>query len=318
MTVMNFMKNEEYIGIVEDYLKGVKRIEKLKEHDSKESRIQNEKKELASSLIDRTRKFYSKRNKAIDKNINRIKNSYKNKKTKYEDPAVELLRRQDFDMEVSSLTDLQLQEVAKDTSRELSRYELNKLGTLLKGKDGHGAVLSRLSLQKPPYSNDVNYQKYVREKEELDLIRPQQANTALYFPKGDSMGMFLIATVDSIDRKDAAQISLIKNTLREGIDWMKENSTEVDHQTLITEKKKEEKEEEVKFNIYKDDDPRIDRDSEEYDVVTRFKYLKERYHDPEKSVYDPSSQDYDPYEHKEYMEQLHEKATANSETSEEE
>ena len=58
---------------------------------------------------------------------------------------------------------------------------------------------------------------------------------------------------------------------------------------------------------YTDDDLRTIEGSSEYDVIDKFKYLKERYHDPSNAIYSIDNPNYSVHDHYEYLKKQHEK-----------
>src|SRR5699024_7735369 len=58
---------------------------------------------------------------------------------------------------------------------------------------------------------------------------------------------------------------------------------------------------------YADDDLRAIEGSREYDVTHKFKYLKERYHDPSNKLYSLDNPNYSVHDHYEYLKKQHEK-----------
>src|SRR5699024_4931854 len=58
---------------------------------------------------------------------------------------------------------------------------------------------------------------------------------------------------------------------------------------------------------YADDDLRAIEGSSEYDVTHKFKYLKERYHDPSNKLYSLENPNYSIHDHYEYLKKQHEK-----------
>ncbi|MGE7365193.1 hypothetical protein ACQKKE_00940 [Desemzia incerta] len=323
MKMTPFMKDERYVKIVKEYLEAMETIKKQKKRDVKSERINEDVKAASSKLLSQLNSYYIEKKSEVQTEKKRIETSYKNNKKTYEDPLTEQLNRQDFEMEVKVMKDPELQDLLTKSGRDLSTYEVNRVHAELKNRglnETPALVYKRNSKIGKEYENDANYQKLAQEDEYLMLISPRGNATSIYFPTESGLSM---ETITSLERAKHNKIYQIEDTIKKvnfGLkamesniqsqnDWLRSISGTIEKEKEEYAAEMEKKGKKVNYE-YQDDDPRVNRGNPEFDIVSQFKYLKERYHEPDNFMYSIANPDYDTQKHLNYMLAKHEKTVA--------
>ena len=314
----DYMKDARYKAIVKEYVEAMEHKEKQLKRDVKPERIKKEADEALKSISEKMKEFHETRLKEIEENKRAIVKAYKQRGKQYEDPQAEILKRQDFDTEIAVATDMELEDIARDTDRELSKYELNKLQLEFKERDIRSIELIRQRMDtKQAHETDPNYQRLDTEEIQLMHFKPKMRASDNWIllpnteegerPKFNSLGE-LAKPMINIDMEE----------LRTGYKKLERNiSSEGAYKASFNPVIKSEAESYAdeliktgrtdKLKQYADDDLRAIEGSSQYDVTHKFKYLKERYHDPSNEIYSIENPNYSVHDHYEYLKKQHEK-----------
>lgn len=313
----SFMYNSDYKDVIESMKKGLKQVSELVSYDSKEERINSTVYEITSNLKNGIQKFVENNQKRINQQKEAIEKSYAKSRNVYENPTEELLRRQDFDMEIASMSEDEILELIQKTGRTFTNYELNKIYSLdVKNEEIKTVVKRAINENRHPYLNDVKYRTLLKEEQELALIdtTDRASNSILfYLPSNNQQGYTTIGLnslfMDFNEHELNKKIDLLTASLEiEPSDEVKTFS--VGFGNLI--------EEEMAINkskkVYEDFDSRIFKGSNEFNLSDRFKYLKERFDDKTTDRFDVTKDTYDISEHIDFLEGQHAKKMASDES----
>ena len=130
-----FMKDTRYKDIVKKYVEAMEKKQKQRSNDIKDERILGDASNALNEIAMEYEEFYNKRLNEVETGMETIEKSYKETGKQYDNPQEEILRRQDFEIEIAVASDYELEDIAKDTNRELSKYEFNKLLLEFKERD---------------------------------------------------------------------------------------------------------------------------------------------------------------------------------------
>lgn len=303
----NFMTRPEYKKIIADYQNGLKSIISKNKMSVKEVVINEEVNELIKNTHLSMQQFVKSEKELLNNEMTSIRESYKRSKSVYSNPQEEILRRQDFDLELSAMRDDDVMAFLSDKERTPSEYELRKIASLDKfSSETQARVTSHLNLLKRPYEQDSRYQKLNASLVQLEIIDKQSVRSLLlYFPSGDNqtsnISLTSLNTMQNnlyelgkeFDRVNEALNSLSEVEIRE---TPKKERTQL---SSITEKTKQRE--------YDNFDSRAIKGSSDYDITHRFKYLRERYDDKTSDRFDIMKDDYDVEAHYKYLEEQHDK-----------
>lgn len=312
------MKDAEYKAIVKEYVEAMTKKKKQIDRDVKPERIQQDADKAVKNLAEKITNFYNKRMADIQKQKKAIEKSYKKAGQQYDNPQAEILRRQDFEAELAVASDSELEAIANDTDRELSKYELNKLQLEFKERDltSHAIMRRRLDV-KNEYEADPNYQRLIEEEQKLYLTKPRTpvTDTWILYPSTEEGER---PRMKSLKELTANRPLVSIEELQEGY---KELERHVSHHNrymasfnpVVKDEAEQyadkllETGEHKNMKQYADDDLRAIEGSSQYDVTHKFKYLKERYHDPSNAIYSIDNPNYSVHDHYEYLKKQHEK-----------
>lgn len=306
-----FLGNKNYQSILNDYHKAMKTILTLREYDTKEDRIQAEKEQKQQELFEATRSFVNSESQKLRETIHEIKKRYANTNSIYKDPQSEILKRQDFDLEIGMMSELQIKDFLRDSDRQFSSYELNKIGNQFKESV---EVVSLVKFLKgnivPDYQKDTAFQEANSKLNQLSLIDKKTLRELMLYIPADNHNDFATVNLNGIDLNGAFDsIENLKSRMNNFDEALKhlpkvENSWEADLSKHYREQTaKNEKE-------YQDFDERIFKTSKSYDIFDRFKYLKERFDNSETDLFNPEREDYSVVSHMSYLEKQHDKKLA--------
>lgn len=305
-----FMYQDEYKKIMNNLPGKIDELLTLQQYDSKEERITETTNQIVDSTFQEMRQFVKNEKTRLTTQMNQVVNSYKKTRNKYDNPQKELLRRQDFDLELANMNEAQLKDKLNDFSMEFTAYEINKIMSLDWRDDSIKArAKSLLSAINEPYTKDVLYQEAVSELAQLDLIDSSSIrDMLLYVPSENTLGYTTIK-LDNIKlfSENEHEIKEFQNKINAGInelDTLKRVGTSITGSDRLEEVHENEM---SKKYAYSDFDSRAIPNSPEYDIYDRFKYLKERYNDEKTNRFDPLRDDYDITPHLKWLEAQHEK-----------
>ncbi|HEM6117143.1 TPA: hypothetical protein U2C09_001769 [Streptococcus suis] len=306
-----FLGNKNYQSILNDYHKAMKTILTLREYDTKEDRIQAEKEQKQQELFEATISFVNSESQKLRETIHEIKKRYANTNSIYKDPQSEILKRQDFDLEIGMMSELQIKDFLRDSDRQFSSYELNRIGSQFKENvEVLNLVKSLKNNIVPNYQKDSDFQEATSKLNQLSLIDKKTPRELLLYIPADNHNDFSTVNLNGIDLNGTFDdIDSLKNRMNNFGEVIKhlpkaDNSWKADLSKHYSEKTaKSEKQ-------YQDFDERIFKNSKNYDIFDRFKYLKERFDNSETDLFDPTREDYSIVSHMSYLEKQHDKKLA--------
>lgn len=126
----NFMTRPGYKKIIADYQNGLKSIISKNKMSVKEVVINEEVNELIKNTHLSVQRFVKSEKELLNNEMTSIRESYKRSKSVYSNPQEEILRRQDFDLELSAMRDGDVMAFLSDKERTPSEYELRKIASL--------------------------------------------------------------------------------------------------------------------------------------------------------------------------------------------
>ncbi|MGL9815789.1 hypothetical protein [Enterococcus sp. DIV0098] len=309
----SFMYNSEYKKVIESMKKGLKQVRELVSYDSKEERINSTIYEITSNLKNDMQEFVKNNQKRINQQKEAIEKSYAKSRNVYENPTEELLRRQDFDMEIASMSEDEILDLIQKPGRTFTSYELNKIYSLdVKTTEIKTVVKRAINENRHPYLKDLKYQKLLKEEQELSLIdtvdRPSNS-ILFYVPSNNQQGYTTIGLsslfIDFREHELNKKIDLLTTSLEiEPSDEVKTFSVGlgnlIEEEVVIDKPKK----------VYEDFDSRIFKGASDFNVSDRFKYLKERFNDKTTDRFDITKDSYNISDHMDFLEGQHAKKMA--------
>lgn len=317
-----FMRDARYVEIVKKFTKAYKHA--VEQH--KWQVIDKKRKEDANAAMKDLRgelnKFYITKKKEIQAEKKRIESAYKNKRQDYTNPQEEMLRRQDFEMKIMSADDSVLRNMIKDPDEDLTKFEIDRLHVEfkqrgLKEEEPQVKVLKELKGFGREHKDDPNYQLLDQEDEFMLLIDPNGRGASVYVPVAEGRSKMIqvkdigrvASSKNSLNSNDLKMLesgtAILTHNIQSQKDWLKQfqkHQTEVINEYIDYREKKGDP---IKPKKYDDDDLRAVRGSTEHDVEVEFKYLKERYHEPDHPIYSPGNPDYDISKHLAYLRSKH-------------
>lgn len=313
MTVktFSFMYRPEYKKVFEELSNGMKRVKVLHRYDSKEQRTQQTIDDIKQNAFKVLQNFVKSEKNRIRIEMDKIEKSYKITKNTYADPQSELLRRQDFDLEIANADRTKIIEMLKDADRNYSVYELNKIMATAQSNDIKAIAKRRLDEVKEPYIKDPVYQQLNLELSHLSLLNKPSEKLLLWYPSEDSPNGYRTVGLNSLNtatnsKKVAIEFEELFSGISQSLDTLYKSQPTVKYSDQLDNyKAKEIKKREDALN-YTNYDSRAIRGSKNFDIVDRFKYLKERYGN-EDNRFDPLRDDYDVNIHYQWLEAQHDK-----------
>ncbi|EGO8121907.1 hypothetical protein FAD93_002379 [Enterococcus faecalis] len=303
----SFMYKPKYKEIIQSLQEGIKQVERLNEYDSKEERIR----ETTSSIVEQAKQklddFVKTERNQLANQKKAIEKSYIQSRNVYENPTEELLRRQDFDMEISAMSESEIMDFLKTEGRQFTAYELNKIHSLnVKNEEIKITVKQAIKENRYPYLNDLKYQRLTQEENELALIENKPLQQAmLYLPSNNAQGYKTLSIKSLFMSVDKQELKQKKAMIEESLFIKPSISVETFTTGLATNQLK--KIEENTQMKYKDFDSRAIRGSEAFNISDRFDYLKERFDDKHTNRFDPIKENYDIGAHLDFLEGEHTK-----------
>lgn len=291
--VLKYLWTPLYKGAVAHYRDMVKQVQGMEQQGYKEEVIEQAFEKLKNKQNELMNTAKNESLNTVSSQMKRIELAKKSLLGRYENPQAELLKRQDFDMKLELLKREEIADLLGSETATFSEYELNKMA--LKFREDatiqYLLTLKREQLEKP-YLSDEEY---------------TQLNQAYYnLPSLYSMGVFYYPTAEGYDK--VPYVSTLQGILRldvgaldSAVTELGKVTTQLDRQ-MLTAYVEQEKEKQLKYPEF---DERIFRGSDKFDVITRFKYLQERFDDTETNYFNPLSEGYDVMEHLEFLEAQH-------------
>lgn len=309
--VLNFMYKPEYREIIKSLQEGAKSIKTLVGYDSNDERMRNTKDSIVTDIRKKVTTFAKSEKDRITTELISIEKSYSNSRGVYKNPTEELLRRQDFDMEIATMAEDDIKKMISESKRELNNYELNKLYSLeYKDSTIKARLKASIDQLKNPHRSDKYYQELQKELAEIDLLDSTGLgrHQLMYIPSNTPQGYTSIRLQTFLDSREMHTIKGHINMLEQALNvepvktiGITDENTKRELQKF-TDKEQKALKKEMK---YEDFDPRIFKGGKEYEIGDRFRYLKERFDDTETDRFSPLNPNYNVLDHITYLEARH-------------
>ncbi|MCQ8264107.1 hypothetical protein [Streptococcus suis] len=300
-----FAKTKEYKNIIQKYIDALTEWRRMVELGIRSEHITEFRKNAKKEILDVYNAYRDKKIDEARQQMETIEKRYKNTRSVYSDPQAEILRRQDFDLEFSAMEYNEIVELLSDEKRDFTDYELKKINAHYRRDLKIQTLLDSQKLKrKEQYKNDPEYQKYFEEFQTLQAFRGIGLGM-VYFPSDEDSKGYVTENLESILDSEQYAHSLSNQIQKVGqllgnIPTMKDSNPTVFTKALSAKK--------MEFEEF---DERIFEESPNYDITIRFKYLKERLDDTTTDRWDFTRDDYDAYQHYQYLEGRHEQKMKN-------
>lgn len=299
---LSYTYSPAYKAIIKDYLTGLKRLIEFKKWDTERSRVTKEMTELQEQLAQKLEEFRDAKISEYTQQMGFIESRHKNTRSIYTDPQVEMLRRQDFDLEFETWDANEAYRFLNDEGKDFSSYELAKIRNRYKNDARiQNLLFQRMEDAELSFTLDPEYKKLNEMVGILTMTRGVGLGI-VYLPSENEDGFeALNLSLNNIDKeiweleKEIADVSdLLKSVPSETkAEWEQLKG-------LVKESNAPKK------LVYEEFDERIFRETEIFDPTVRFKYLKERFDDTTTDRWDIGRKDYDVLAHSRFLENKHE------------
>ncbi|EFU74344.1 hypothetical protein [Enterococcus italicus] len=304
----SFMFNKQYQAIIKEAQKEMKQIKQLIDYDSKEERLNQAISDSKKNTVNAIQDFVKSQKQAIKDQQTAIEQSYAKARNTYKNPTEELLRRQDFDMEVGSMDQSEIATLVHTPGRTFTTYELNKLYSLDVDSTTKSLLKAAINKNKHPYREEEKYQYLQKEAAELELISNESIQRAiLYLPSESAIGFETISVNTLFSFKDNYEYEQKNQTIENALAIVPTNETTQVYSRQSSSLSELAGIREKPERVYEDFDPRIFKSSSNYDITDRFKYLKERFNENDTDRFDVTKENYSIYDHLDYLEGQHAK-----------
>ncbi|HFI2691609.1 TPA: hypothetical protein ACGO0Y_000668 [Streptococcus suis] len=177
----DYTRTPEYKSILTKAVEALRKKRQLFEFDSKASRIIAETVVMRTELSDAYKEYMNSYRTKIEKQIQELAEKYHKQEEGYADPQLEILRRQDFDLEVSMWDKNEALAQLQDEYRTFSNYELKKLRQLFGTDMAVRGEIIRLEADKPSLEKDEKYQDLSEQMAVLNTIRNASLRTIFVY-----------------------------------------------------------------------------------------------------------------------------------------
>ncbi|HFI0273156.1 TPA: hypothetical protein ACGO2R_000875 [Streptococcus suis] len=167
----DYTRTPEYKNILTQAVNSLRKKRQLLEFDSKTSRIIAETVTMRAGLSEAYKAYMNGYRDKIEKQMQELAEKYRKQEESYADPQAEILRRQDFDLEVSLWDKNEALAQLQDEYRIFSNYELKKLRQLFGTDAAVRNEIIRLEADKPSLEKDGKYQDLSEQMAVLNTIR---------------------------------------------------------------------------------------------------------------------------------------------------
>ncbi|MFM0875655.1 hypothetical protein [Streptococcus suis] len=167
----DYTRTPEYKNILTQAVSGLRKKRQLLEFDAKLSRIIAETVTLRAELSEAYKAYMNGYRDKIEKQMQELAEKYRKQEEDYTNPQLEILRRQDFDLEVSMWDKNEALAQLQDEYRTFSNYELKKLRQLFGTDTSVRGEIIRLEADKPSLEKDEKYQDLSEQMAVLNTIR---------------------------------------------------------------------------------------------------------------------------------------------------
>lgn len=300
----SFMYHSKYKELIKEIQKGMKELKQLADYDVKEERIQQTRSDIQTSVVKNLDAFVKGEKQRITGRKQAIIESYMKTRNVYKNPTEEILRRQDFDMEVASMDQSELANLVKTPGRTFTTYELNKLNSMNLDSETKAIVKRAVNENRKPFESDIEYQNLLKQETELGLIdNVSLQRSIIYLPSDSPQGFKSMGVASLFHVKDKHEFNQKMELLQNALVIEPTNQIPTIEKTYAASK---EIRTEIKSKLrYEEFDPRIFKGAKDYDIKDRFKYLEERFNDQDTNRFDVMNPSYDVYEHLNYLEGQH-------------
>ncbi|HFI0565305.1 TPA: hypothetical protein ACGO3U_000756 [Streptococcus suis] len=177
----DYTRTPEYKNILTQAVNSLRKKRQLLEFDSKTSRIIAETVTMRAELSEAYKAYMDSYRDKIEKQIQELAEKYRKQEESYIDPQAEILRRQDFDLEVSMWDKNEALAQLQDEYRTFSNYELKKLRQLFGTDMAVRGEIIRLEADKPSLEKDEKYQDLSEQMAVLNTIRNASLRTIFVY-----------------------------------------------------------------------------------------------------------------------------------------
>ncbi|HEM3694732.1 TPA: hypothetical protein U1D08_000040 [Streptococcus suis] len=167
----DYTRTPEYKNILTQAVNSLRKKRQLFEFDSKTSRIIAETVTMRTELSDLYKEYMDGYRTEIEKQMQELAEKYRKQEEDYTDPQVEILRRQDFDLEISLWDSNEAILQLQDDHRTFSKYELKKLRQIFGSNATVRNEIIRIESDKPSLEKDEKYQDLSEQMAVLNTIR---------------------------------------------------------------------------------------------------------------------------------------------------
>lgn len=306
---LSYTYTPDYKAIIKDYLAGLEKLAKFKQWNTERARVIKEMTEAHEQLTAKFEAFRQSKISEYSQQMATIEVRHKNAKGVYKDPQMEMLRRQDFDLEFETWDINDAIHYLRDEIKTFSRYELAKIRNTFRGDSRIETLLAqRQEDAELAFALDPEYKKLNEMVSILTMTR-SVGLSIVYLPADNEDGFEVLdLTLDNID-KNLTVITSEHNRISELLskvpneqkgDWEQlKGLVEVDKQKKMA---------------FEEFDERIFRGAETFDPTVRFQYLKERFDDTSNDVWTLDNPSYDVLAHSRFLERQHDLKLANDPT----
>lgn len=296
---LTYTQDRAYQSIFHDYIAGLKRLAEFKKWQTENKVVITEMEKLKKELAQKYKAFVDGKIAELGNQMATIERRYKSTRSVYEKPEVELLRRQDFDLEFSTWGRDDVIHHLQDENKTFSRYELAKIKATYREDTQIQRLLHALNdTAEDAYMRDPEYIFLAEQHTILSMTR-HHGLSLVYLPAANDKGHESLSldlrNLDKSPQMIALEIEKISDLLANMPKGDKQEWQQL--QTFKPNK--------AATLQYEEFDKRIFRGAEDYDVTHRFKYLKERFTDGQTDMWDFTRDDYDPMAHFRHLEHLH-------------
>lgn len=281
-----------YKAIYADYTATVDKLEKMRKWQTDKQVVKKEVEDYNNRTAQKLAELKRSTLAELTSKAEQIKNRYKNTKKTYDNPQAELLRRQDFDMELSFLDRQGAENLLFEEGQNLTAYELNAI----RGKFGDSAII-RTTVERykkeleTTHETDPTYADNMEQIGVLNLLN----GMASYIPTAEGFNFVDLTITPFTPKGEVYDLLKQAQTAREPRALAEQEAKALDINTRA---------ERVKKLEYPELDSRIFRGAEGFDITHRFKYLRERLA-VDNDRWDITRADYDPLDLMAWLEDQH-------------
>jgi hypothetical protein len=297
---LQYTHKAKYKAIFTKYLKFLDKLRQFEDWKTDKTVVAEEVNAFRAGLLEDLKSFRAETLAEFEQEQKTIETRYKNTRSKYPDPQAEILRRQDFDLEMAEWDANEALYQLKDDGREFSSYELAKIKA--KFDFNHEVKSTVITLQDKklrPHEQDDRWQSLNEQAAILQTTSGAELGL-LYLPANNPAGYEVfdlsLRNYRFEPHEMAERINDIKNALSVTPDDLTSDRIELTSYGQVL------KNQGLKYAEF---DPIIFKGNKDYSVTDRHKYLQERLDDPNSTEWDFNNPGYDAYQHYLDLERRH-------------